>query len=87
VKGVKRAGAEGGDRGGILIVKVSSKEKKRRILQNKWKLKGEEMWIEEDLTWEERRMKWKIRQFAIRKEIKEKRVRIKQEERESGRDG
>jgi len=32
---------------------------KREILRNKWKLKSKEVWIGEDLTWEERR--WKIR--------------------------
>lgn len=51
-------------------------EMKRKIMRNKWKLRGEEVWIEEDLTWEERRLRWKMRQFAIKKEKRGKKVRI-----------
>jgi len=36
------------------------------------------VWIEEDLTWEERKVRWKIRQLAIREKAKGKRVRIGQ---------
>jgi len=57
VEGVKKAGVEGRGRGGILIIKMGSKEEKRRILQSKWRLKREKVWIEEDLTWEERRIR------------------------------
>jgi len=31
-------------------------------------LKGSDIWIEKDLTWEERRIKWKIREVAKREE-------------------
>jgi len=51
-----------GSRGSMWVVRVGSEEERRRIVQNKWKLKGEEVRIEEDLTWEERRIKWRIRQ-------------------------
>jgi len=76
VEEVKRVRAGGG--GGMVIVKIGSEEEKKGIMQNKWRLKGEEVWIEEDLTWEERKVRWKIRQLAIREEAKEKRVRIGQ---------
>jgi len=58
---IKRTGVGGGGRGGILIVKMDSEEEKRKILQNKWRLKGEEVWIEKDLTWQERNIRWKLR--------------------------
>jgi len=43
------------------MIRVGSEEERRRILQNEWKLKREEVWIEENLTWEEKRIKWRIR--------------------------
>jgi len=60
MEGVRRAGTGGERRGDIWITKVSSEEEKRKM-QNKWRLKGEKVWKEEDLTWEEMRMRWKIR--------------------------
>lgn len=44
-------------RGGDMVVRVGTEEKKKMIWRNKWKLKGQRIWIEEDLTWEERRVK------------------------------
>jgi len=41
-------------------------------------LKGREIWIEEDLTWEERRIKWNVRRIAKREEMKGKRARVYQ---------
>lgn len=32
-------------------------------MRDKWKLKGDEVWIEVDLTWKERRIRWKLRQI------------------------
>jgi len=43
----------------------------------KWKLKGG-IWIEKDLTWEERRIRWNVRPIAKREEMKGKRVRMVQ---------
>lgn len=36
------------EKGDMLIVKVRSEENKRKILENKRKLKGRSVWIEED---------------------------------------
>lgn len=44
------------EKGEIVIMKLESEEMKRRIMRDKWKLKGDEMWIEEDLT-EERKLR------------------------------
>jgi len=76
VEEIKRVGAGGRSRGGIVIIKVESEKEKRGIMQNKWRLRGVEVWIEEDLTWEKRKVRWKIRQLAIRKETRGKRMRM-----------
>lgn len=41
----------------MVVVRVGTEEKKKMIWRNKWKLKGQKIWIEEDLTWEERRVR------------------------------
>lgn len=43
----------------MVIVKVKSVEEKRGILENKWKLRRKEVWIEEDLIFKERKIVWK----------------------------
>lgn len=48
----------------MLIVKVRSEENKRKILENKRKLKGGSIWIEEDLSFKERKMRWNLRRVA-----------------------
>jgi len=67
------------ERGKLVVVRLQSEDMRRRVLMNKRKLKGGEIWIEEDLTWEERRMRWRIRRIAREEEMKGKRVRVTQE--------
>lgn len=57
-----RAGNE--ERGKMVLVKLESEEERKKILENKRKLKGKEIRIEEDLTFRERKMKWRLRQIA-----------------------
>ncbi|KYN27961.1 hypothetical protein ALC57_02628 [Trachymyrmex cornetzi] len=45
---------------------MGSIEEKSRIMRNKWKLKGRDIWIEEDLTWKERKMRWMIRRVLAK---------------------
>jgi len=40
------------ERGKLLVVRLKSEDMKRRVLMSKRKLRGGEIWIEEDLTWE-----------------------------------
>lgn len=61
VKEVK-AGKE--EKGKMVIVRLKSEEDKKKILENERKLKGKEIWIEEDQTFKERKMKWRLRQLA-----------------------
>jgi len=61
------------ERESMILMRLGSEEKKRKVWQNKGKLKGKETWIEEDLTWEERRVRWKMMQW-VRKRKKEPRT-------------
>lgn len=45
------------EKGKMVIVKLRKEDSKRRILENNGKLKGREVWIEEDLTFRERKIK------------------------------
>lgn len=69
-----KAGKE--EKGRMVIVKVKSEESRRKILENKGKLRGKEVWIEEDQTFKERKMKWKLRRIAGEEERRGERVRI-----------
>lgn len=46
---IRRIGAGRREKGEIIMVKMKNKKMKRRIVRDKWKLKGDEVWIEEDL--------------------------------------
>jgi len=56
---------------GTAVVTLGSIEQKRQVMENKKKLKGRE-----DLTWEERKIRWKLREIARREEGEGRRVRI-----------
>jgi len=78
VEEVRKIEAGKTERGNMVIAKLGSEDMRRRILMNKWKLKGGEIWVEADLTWEERRIKWNIRRIVKREELRGKRVRVYQ---------
>ncbi|KMQ86086.1 hypothetical protein RF55_15041 [Lasius niger] len=50
--------------GGMVVVKLGSREQKREVMEKKKRLKGRKIRIEDDLTWEERKVRWKIRAIA-----------------------
>lgn len=60
----------------MVIVKLKLEESRRKILENKRKLRGKEIWIEKDQIFKEREMKWKLRQIAGEEKRRGKRVRI-----------
>lgn len=62
------------DWGEMVIVRLGSEEEKRRVMKGKKKLKGGKIWIMEDLTWKERRTKWRLRELARAEEGKGNRV-------------
>ncbi|XP_019887632.1 golgin subfamily A member 6-like protein 6 [Ooceraea biroi] len=51
--------------GQVLIVKIESEEEKQDILANKNRLKGDRIFVEHDLTWEERKRQEEIKKWAI----------------------
>lgn len=48
----------------MVVVRLGSREQKRQVMEKKRKLKGRKERIEDDLTWEERKMKWKVEEIA-----------------------
>jgi len=50
--------------GTVLVVKLESEEEKREVMRNKHRLKGEKIYIENDLSWEERNTQIKINKWA-----------------------
>lgn len=64
IEEIRKIKTEREEKGDMLIVKVRSEENKRKILENKRKLKGGSIWIEEDLSFKERKMKWNLRRVA-----------------------
>lgn len=45
---------------GTVVVKLENKEKKKEIMINKSKLKGEKIFIKHNLSWEERKIQEKM---------------------------
>lgn len=50
--------------GQLVVVKLKSEEARKKILENKSRLKGREIWIEEDQTFREWKIKWKLKRIA-----------------------
>lgn len=78
IEDVRKVGtAREGERGTV-VVTLGSREQKRQVMKNKNKLRGREERIDENLIWEERRIRWKLRKMARREEKEDRRVRIGQ---------
>ncbi|XP_066593188.1 golgin subfamily A member 6-like protein 22 [Prorops nasuta] len=74
VKGIKRVGGIGkGGRKGV-IVEIKDREVKKEIMRGKGKLRGRKERIEEDMTWEERRVMEKVKRIAEGERRKGRRV-------------
>src|SRR5436190_15294695 len=58
IEGVRKIKAYKEEYGGVWIVRLANEEEKRKVLEEKRKLRGEKIWITEDLTWGERKMKF-----------------------------
>jgi len=78
MEGIKRIEAGRTERGCMIRVRVGSEEEKRRIWKNKGKLRGGEVWLEDDLTWEQRRIRGKLRQIAWREAREGRKVKVEQ---------
>jgi len=58
------------EQGGFAVVSFRTEGEKREVMKKKGGLKGEGVWIEDDLTWKERQVRWKIREMAKEEESK-----------------
>ena len=70
---VKESGREGRR---MVVARCSSWEEKLQVLKNKYKLKGTDIFIEQDLTWEEREMQRKIVRMAVEERKKGRVVKV-----------
>lgn len=61
---------------GMVLVEMEGLEKKRELMRAKRRLKGERVWIEDDLTKEERRVRWLVEREAEAERAKGKRVQV-----------
>lgn len=68
VKEMRKINTRRDNKGNMMKITLKTEEMKRKILENKRRLRGKEVWIEEDLTFRERKIKWNLRQIAMRKE-------------------
>jgi len=53
--------------GPVIVARIEGEEGKREIMRNKFKLKGEKLFIENDLSYEERKMQEKLSRWAKEK--------------------
>lgn len=58
------------------MVKIENNEKKKEIMKNKYKLKGEKIFIENDLSQEERKTQEKINRQTKEKKEKGEEVKV-----------
>jgi len=50
--------------GTVVVVKLEDDEEKKKVMRNKYRLKGNSFFIENDLSWEERNVQGKINKWA-----------------------
>lgn len=62
--------------GTVTIAKIESEEKKREIMRKKYKLRGEKFYIENDLSWEERRTQEQITRWAKGQRAKGEEIKV-----------
>lgn len=62
--------------GRVIVVSLEGEERKREIMSNKKRLKGKSIYIENDLTWEERKVQEKMSRWAKEEREKGKVVKI-----------
>lgn len=66
-----------GERGRMALVSLRNMEEKRKVWEMKKSLRGRTICIE-DLTWNKRKTRWRLRQIALKEEVKGRRVWIRE---------
>ncbi|XP_039303090.1 ATP-dependent RNA helicase vasa-like [Solenopsis invicta] len=62
------------EQGGFAVVSFRTEGEKREVMKKKGGLRGDKVWIEDDLTWKERQVRWRIREMAREEERRGARV-------------
>jgi len=62
--------------GPVIIVKMDSEKRKKEIMKMKSKLKGDRLFIENDLSFEERKVQEKLSRWAKKRRSKEMKIKI-----------
>ncbi|XP_046746434.1 golgin subfamily A member 6-like protein 6 [Diprion similis] len=83
VKGKEKEGVQVGVMGmwevgakGVWVAKLGSRDQKRQVMEKKRELRRRIERIEDDLTWVERKMQWKLREIASTVKQERSRVRV-----------
>lgn len=74
IEWIRKVGGREGGEDEMVVVKLGNREQKRQVMERKKGLRGSKVRIEDDLTWEERKIKWKIREIAEEERNKGSRV-------------
>lgn len=79
IEEVRRIGGVGemGRDGEMVLVKLGNEEQKWEVMEKKKRLRGRKERITEDLTWKERRVRWRLGEIARKEQEEGKRVWIK----------
>ncbi|XP_076302037.1 uncharacterized protein LOC143220230 [Lasioglossum baleicum] len=76
VEEVKKGGRKGVGKGNWAVVKLATEEQKRRVMTEKKRLAGRTERIEDDLTFEERSVQWRIKKIMEKERRKGKMVKL-----------
>lgn len=60
--------------GGMTIVGLQDFGQKVKVMKEKGRMREKGVRLEDDLTWKERKMKWKLEEIARRERVEERRV-------------
>jgi len=74
LEGIKVIGKGRNRETGSIIIKMRKIEQKRELMIRKRKVRERRIMIKDDLTWRERKMKWKLEEIARQERGKGKRV-------------
>lgn len=58
----------------MIWVRLEHEQQRRKVMEEKKKLKGRKERITEDFTWKERKMRWRLEQVAREEEKRDNRV-------------
>jgi len=60
----------------VEVVRLESEEEKKEVMRNKYRLKGENIFIKNDLSWEERNVQVKINRWVKKQKMKGLEVKV-----------